>query len=295
MGTSWSLRGYACEALDHAELHRRILDRFEVWNGLFSTWIVGSFISEFHSAPNGTRVSPPERFAKVVRCAIEVADASGGAFNPCLGGPIAASGFGSPLLKPGAAASWSDVRKYIAADELVQPGGLQLDLSAIAKGAAVDEIANLAGEAGVVSLLAEIGGVFIGRGVKPDGMPWWVDVEPVAAGAVHWRIAACDLAVATSGDGYASRRSAGELVSHVARLSEPNGERSCGARGASCVTVVHRDCARADERDVAGGCADRRSGAVAAGVSCGGAAGGRCGHGEGWGGGVGGAHRDADV
>ncbi|WP_174278585.1 FAD:protein FMN transferase, partial [Sphingomonas bacterium] len=82
---------------------------------------------------------------------------------------------------------------------LRQPGGCGLDLSGIAKGHAVDVVSDLLRQAGRRHHLVEIGGECRGRGLRPDGEPWWVDVETPAP-VPPLRIAAHELAVATSGD-----------------------------------------------------------------------------------------------
>ena len=83
-----------------------------------------------------------------------------------------------------------------------QPGGLWLDFSAVAKGHAVDRLAHVLRRAGIPAALVEIGGELLGYGTRPDGTPWWVDIEPPIgiAGLVPTRVALCGLAIATSGD-----------------------------------------------------------------------------------------------
>nr|WP_318781324.1 FAD:protein FMN transferase [Sphingomonas aliaeris] len=80
-------------------------------------------------------------------------------------------------------------------------GGLSLDLSGIAKGYAVDAVADLLAASGIAHALVEIGGELVGRGVRPDGQPWWVDLEvPPGLTLAPFRVALHGLAVATSGD-----------------------------------------------------------------------------------------------
>ena len=82
-----------------------------------------------------------------------------------------------------------------------QIGGMKLDLSGIAKGHAVDRVSDVLTELGATHHLVEIGGELRGRGVKPDGRPWWVELQqgPGAPGP-RTLVALFDLAVATSGD-----------------------------------------------------------------------------------------------
>lgn len=242
MGTTWSLAGYldADDEFDVETLRDVIEVRFALWVDVFSTWTTDSFVGRYNRATAGMRFGVGPEFEGVMSRAVAVADASDGAFNPFLGGAIAAAGFGAPLLRTGEPVAWEGVREFVAGGELVQPGGLQLDLSAIAKGAAVDDMARWARAAGMTSFLAEIGGEFVGEGVKPDGLPWWVEIEAPGGGNAEWRIAACGVSVATSGDAYAGRADAGGRVSHVVA---DEGAQDPSLRS---VTVVHQECALAD-------------------------------------------------
>ena len=123
----------------------------------------------------------------------------------------------------------------------LQPGGLQIDLSGVAKGFAVDCVAGELERLGIVSHLVEIGGELRGRGGKPDATPWWVAIEgmpplPEVVVALH------DLAIATSGDAQRFFTHAGRRFSHTIdpRSGEPVSDRIAS------VTVLHRRCMCAD-------------------------------------------------
>src|SRR5690606_21718525 len=84
-----------------------------------------------------------------------------------------------------------------------QPGGLYVDLSAVAKGFGVDQAARYLLGRGVTDFLIEVGGELRGEGTKPDGTPWWVALErPPAMGLepTETIVALHGLSVATSGD-----------------------------------------------------------------------------------------------
>ena len=84
--------------------------------------------------------------------------------------------------------------------ELALPGMI-LDLGGIAKGAAVDRLAELFKEAGVPRALIDLGGNLYALGRKADGSPWRVGIRhPRDPGAVIAVVEAADVALATSGD-----------------------------------------------------------------------------------------------
>ncbi len=223
MGTNWQVRGYLPEDQTEAAaqfaisaVHRRCIE-------IFSTWETTSFISRFNAADKGTVFQPPDDFETVWNAAIEIAAATGGAFNPCLGNITRLHGFG-----PSHAVRSANLHEHvwqgdpICRDDgtIMQPGQIELDLSAIAKGYAIDGMSRALAGLGIEACLCEIGGEFVGRGVREDRQPWWLDIEPITPDQPHFRVAACNLALATSGNTY--KRKAGH--SHIRETRNPESQ-----------------------------------------------------------------------
>jgi thiamine biosynthesis lipoprotein len=215
MGTGWSLSFVAYEALQSAAVVQALDETFELVIRQMSGWERNSDLSRFNAAEAGWREIPRE-FAFVLKRALEIAELTGGAYDPALGADVEAAGFGSGLLGVRETRSgWRGVELDMEKLHALQPGGVTLDLSSIAKGYAVDLCADRLRKLGVPSFLMEIGGEFVGQGVKPDAQPWWVKLElsdlPYAKGEPETDVALVNLAVATSGD-YVRRRGG---VSHL--------------------------------------------------------------------------------
>jgi len=258
MGTSWRVRLVVRRGRDLHGLHAGIQDVLDGIVAQMSNWEADSDISRYNRAGAGSRHELPAAFAHVLEVALEVARASGGAFDPTVGPMVALWGFGAargPLRVPDAQAlaatlartGWQRLEWNPARRELLQPGGLELDLSAIAKGHGVDAVIAYLRHAGVASALVELGGELHGYGFKPDGQPWRVLVESApeedAMSELPPRVLALrDQAVATSGDRWHRFESNGERYSHSfdPRLGRP----VPGA--AAAVTVVAADAAHAD-------------------------------------------------
>jgi hypothetical protein len=51
----------------------------------------------------------------------------------------------------------------------------------VAKGYAADAVADLLARAGIAHALVEVGGECVEAGMRPDGDPWWVDLEAPAS------------------------------------------------------------------------------------------------------------------
>jgi thiamine biosynthesis lipoprotein len=120
----------------------------------------------------------------------------------------------------------------------------RIDLSAIAKGFAVDRVGAAFLEAGYRDFMVEIGGEVTARGHNGSGLVWRIGIErPDAAGrAVHVAVPLADLSLATSGDYRNFVERNGERVSHTI---DPRTGRPIRHDLAS-VSVIHSSCMTAD-------------------------------------------------
>ncbi|TCM21654.1 thiamine biosynthesis lipoprotein [Novosphingobium sp. PhB165] len=214
MGTTWSLRFAAPEGTDVPAIRAAVEARLATIIAEMSHWEPESLLCRFNRAPAGSWAVLPDDFAAVIGAGLAIAEASGGAFDPAIGRLVDLWGFGPPGPKPvpdalavtaaREASGWTRLTWDAPTRRLRQPGGLALDFSGIAKGYAVDVVADLLAGMGMRHMLVEIGGELAGRGVRPDGEPWWVDLETppgIATSAdLSLRLALHDIAVATSGN-----------------------------------------------------------------------------------------------
>jgi FAD:protein FMN transferase len=231
MGTTWSVKLAVPPAFDQAATRAAIEARLEDILAQMSHWRANSLLGQFNAAPAGTWFALPGDFAIVMTTALSIAERSDGAFDPAIGalvdrwghGPVAVSAPPCPDAIAQARAVSGYRRLTFAQGRLCQPGGARLDLSGIAKGFAVDALADLLAARGCDHALVEIGGELAGRGLRPDGDPWWVDLETPAEGVAPLRLALHQLAVATSGDYVRGRHTiaprTGQPVAHAMAIS----------------------------------------------------------------------------
>jgi thiamine biosynthesis lipoprotein len=256
MGTTWQVKLTAAPGRDLHPLHAGIQAQLDAVVAQMSTWEAASDISLFNRAAAGTTLSLPALFADVIDCALDIARRSDGAFDPTVGPLVALWGFGAHaharrvpdaalLAATRARCGW--LRLQWQDRGLVQPGGLELDLSAIAKGFAVDLTSRWLRSQRIAAALVEVGGELHGYGRKPDGQPWRVLVEagPEEEAQLSHAprvLALDDLAVATSGDRWHAFEHDGARYSHTLdpRVGVPVD------RTAAAVTVVARDAMQAD-------------------------------------------------
>lgn len=206
MGTTWSAQIVAAApGLDAA--FKAVLA--EVVAAL-SQWAPDSALSRFNRAPVGEWQDVPDMLAEVLGAGLAIHAASVGAFDPAAGIPADLWGFGASGPRRGLP-NEVDVAAALArsgADGVELDGtrarrvrDVAIDLSGIGKGHAVDLLAQAARAEGCEDFLIEIGGEYAGAGIRPDGQPWWVDLEnPPSMQLSPMRIAAHDIAIATSGD-----------------------------------------------------------------------------------------------
>lgn len=218
MGTTWSVRCVGPRELQIEVISRTITAALDDVVAQMSHWEPASDLSRFNTAPAGHVQLLAPAFAAVMQAALHVAAASDGAYDPGAGELVALWGFGPAGLRPrhdepgfrlptasqveAARRDWRALGWDPSKRRLTQPGGLRLDLSAIAKGYAVDRVSAVLADCGLHDHLVEIGGELRGAGLKSEGQPWWVDLEPPApdCGLAPTRIALHGLAIATSGD-----------------------------------------------------------------------------------------------
>lgn len=243
MGTGWTL--LAVSPPDGvARGVQAALDRVVAQ---MSQWEPDSDLSRFNNAAPGRWQSLPPEFSAVLEAAQAVSRASGGAFDPAMGAFTEAWGFGTappPVDEPDVAAI---VRGAIEFDALGlrarRMGQAQLDFSGIAKGFGVDLAAEWLIAQGLRHFLLEVGGELRGEGVKPDGEPWWVDVEcPPGSRVAPLRAALHRLSIATSGD---YRRWLDRGGTRHGHTLNPRSGRPL-ANGMRSVTVLHPRCMLAD-------------------------------------------------
>lgn len=248
MGTTWTVR-YAAEApLD--SVRSAIAAELDGIIAEMSNWEPASDINRFNRAAPGTWRSLPPRFFEVLEAALAVARDSDGAFDPALAHIVDRWGFGpsgrqafAPRTEPPPPAQWKEIETDPAARRALQPGGVQLDFSGIAKGYAVDRVAGLLRARGIVHHLVEIGGELHGSGIRPDGQPWWTDVErPPGCALPPVRMALHNAAAATSGDYRRAFTHDGRTYSHAI---DPATARPI-TNGVASVTVIHESAMMAD-------------------------------------------------
>lgn len=188
--------------------------------------------------------------AAVIRAALDVGEAGGGAFDITVQPLVELWGFYSEGRAVPDSATVESVRALTGRDRVVVKGdsvgklvpGLRLDLGGIAKGQALAEAARVLREAGVGSALVDAGGDVYALGRRQDGGEWRVGVRNPRGGGIVAVITVSDRAVVTSGD--YERAFTAEDGTVYCHIIDPRTGRP--ARALASVTVVAEDPVRAD-------------------------------------------------
>jgi thiamine biosynthesis lipoprotein len=229
MGTTWAVRLVPPMGTAEDDFQSAIEAELAQVIDLFSPWVSDSEISRFNRMASGP-LPLSQGFWDLLTRAMDIADDFNGAVDPTLGALVDLWGFGpegsrnallpvpSEAEVEGALAvsGWQKLRLDAQTRSALQPGGMRLDFSGIAKGHAVDLVSDRLMAMGATSHLVEIGGELKGRGVKPDAQPWWVEIEAVPGSPAPRTVAALyDIAVATSGDWRRAFSHDGRLYPHT--------------------------------------------------------------------------------
>ena len=259
MGTNWSLRLVNADYQPMQPVQALVQQVLDEVIAQMSNWEADSAISRFNQSNPGQVQTLHAEFAHVLEAALHWAKLSGAAMDPSMGALVSLWGFGPRQnpLQPHLAQtpSEAEIVKLLQTSgyrhlswnaqtrELLQPGGLELDLCGIAKGFAVDWVVQQLQAAGWAAGLFEIGGELRSWGQRPDERPWQVQLGTGSQTDDSTLVVAIkDGAFATSGDYWHQFVVDGRRYSHTLdpRTGWPV------QHDLASVTVFHEECMHAD-------------------------------------------------
>jgi thiamine biosynthesis lipoprotein len=255
MGTTWHVTVVGRRPA--TGLQDRIERRLEEVNRSLSTYREDSEINRFSRFPRAGEEFPASRdFAAVMQTAARVYRLSGGAWDGTVRPLVDLWGFGPlrPVAEPPDARRIEALRGTVGFDRVeTRPGALvkrvasvTLDLSSIAKGYGVDQVAAVVRGEGFADFVVEIGGEVAAAGSRRGGGPWRVGIHRPRADAAPdelYRVVALrDAALATSGDYRQFFVRDGVRYTHVL---DPRTGRPV-ANGVVSASVLAPDCTLAD-------------------------------------------------
>ncbi len=239
MGTTYNI---TCDLSSLSEIQKGIDQLLLDINHEVSTYEEDSFITLFNKAEDKLllqntsqyKVQYPH-FKKNLEVAQQVYEKTQGYFDPTVLPMVNYWGFGPNKKKPeevGEAklkvirdlVGFSKVSTQLLADKKKQylvkeQPGVQLDFSALAKGYAVDEVADLLEKSGARNYLVEIGGEVKVKGNNQKTPFWTIGINKpttdAALNSVYKKVQLSDIAMASSGNYRNYFELDGQLYSHT--------------------------------------------------------------------------------
>ena len=213
MGTTYAVQSIGCDSGECEHIEELVDARLKEISSHLSHYDPASELSAFNDYRGTDWYPVSAELGAVVEYALKVSEQSGGAFDISVATAVDAWGFGPTdgLQAEPAAATLATALSHSGYTKLASRASprairkddplIRLDLSALAKGYAVDQLAYLLEDHGIQNYLVEIGGEVRTAGVRSDGKPWRIGIQPPADGLdLEFVVQPGDSAVATSGD-----------------------------------------------------------------------------------------------
>ena len=181
MGTSYSINVLGDDRIEQDIIDRRL----EEINNTFSTWQHDSELSQLNRAPVDEWIDVSSELYSMLNRSVEIYQQTEGYFDPGIGRLIDLWGFGAsggrtevPKREEIEQAFENSSIKFLLMEDgrVKKTRDIHINLSAIAKGYAVDEVARLIKISGIKNFLVEIGGEVVASGSN-KGDDWVLGVE----------------------------------------------------------------------------------------------------------------------
>lgn len=253
MGTRYHVKYVTDGSVNSVLVADAVLSALRSVDYRMSTYNPDSELMQFNNSDVGDSVTVSSELALLLGRSLELSRISGGAFDVTVGPLVNIWGFG-PGFRPEQVPSDQELAEAFAKvgyqalqlenDQLIKTRPLFVDLSAIAKGYAVDKVADALEAMGISNYLIEVGGELRVGGTKANGQDWLIGIEQPDSVVREARLAirAPGQAIATSGDYRNYFEKDGIRYSHTI---DPTTGRPVTNRLAS-VTVVAPECMDAD-------------------------------------------------
>lgn len=202
MGTSYHIRFELPETVNGETIQQSVDERLAQINQSMSTYQDDTTISKFNRLSANTPIKIDKDFIQVMKDSEQVYQATNGAFDPTVLPLVELWGFGGKLTvdrlqNPPSPAQIQQADElidfpaiHLEGDELQKTkDGVSLDFSAIAKGYAVDAIADvLHSQYHINNYMVEIGGEVATAGVNDKNAAWQIAIDaPILDSSVSQR------------------------------------------------------------------------------------------------------------
>jgi len=190
MGTTYTIKIYVDDTkINRVMVSTEINHRLDKINAQMSTYIETSTLSIFNQSNTQDWEEIPVELYTVIKEALRINKLTNRAFDVTIGPVVNLWGFG-PKVQPDIIPDESTIKEALdnVGSEYIQlraepyaikknKSNLYIDLSAIAKGYAVDLIADYLDELSINNYMVEIGGEIKAKGINPNNNVWRIGIE----------------------------------------------------------------------------------------------------------------------
>lgn len=267
MGTTYRLKYWGDGPTTPEAMHEAVEFLLAEFDLQMSTYRQDSELSRFNHAPAHEWFPVSEATAHVIEEALRLHELTAGALDVTVGPALRLWGFGPEVKRdavdwrPPSDESLQQALKLVGAQRVrvrrsppalwKETAAVELDLSALAPGYAVDQIVELVQSKGFAHAMVELGGEVRAAGVRPDGSPWRIGVERAGLHPPRRELLQVvplrDLSLTTAGDYHNYRTVGGRRITHIV---DPRTGQALPYRGVA-VTVIMPTCLDADALDTA--------------------------------------------
>ncbi|MDR2072544.1 MAG: FAD:protein FMN transferase [Spirochaetaceae bacterium] len=171
---------------ENSQLYDRLFSRLAELERILSANRADSELSALNSTAALRAISVSPELRTVLERALFFAEASGGAFDPTVGPLVQLWGIGEKTPRIPSAdeiqaaldmINWRDLELQADGGVFLRRPGMAVDVGAIAKGYAADELVKILREKKVPQALIDLGGNIYVWGAKKDNTPWRIGIQ----------------------------------------------------------------------------------------------------------------------
>lgn len=225
-----------------SDFHPEIMAEMKKVDAALSLFNPDSWLSRYNA---GQKPAPDKLAEDVISLAMRVSEHTQGAFDITVAPLVNAWGFGNEKATPPTDVQIDSLLGVVGYQRYLRGERVMLDCGAIAKGYAVDRVAQILRHHGVKNYMVEIGGEVVAEGLNSEGKPWQIGITKPTPDSSELQeiIPFTHVAMATSGN-YRNFRtdSLGHRYAHTIdpRLGRPVQQTLLSA------TIIAPTCAEAD-------------------------------------------------
>ncbi len=184
-GSTFTVSFWSEQELDKSSLETQLKDELDRIDLLMSNYRPDSVIEAFNAQQSQNPIEVGDELVQLVEIARQVSNYSEGCYDLTVKPYFELWGFrGDKLTKP-SAEQIQTLKQTIGLDKIKSTEtsltkfnpALRVDVSSIAQGYTVGQLAKILDKAGIQNYLVEVGGELVSKGKKPEAKAWRVAIE----------------------------------------------------------------------------------------------------------------------